>query len=69
MTKTYLSLQQSEGLVFRSASAIYAAYIGAGRVDEGEEAKWMTRSIREAIQLARATDNAVISDDESALLD
>jgi hypothetical protein len=63
--KTYLSLQQSEGLVFQSASVIYAAYISAGRVEEGDEAKWMERSIREAIRIAKTTDTAVISDNET----
>ena len=67
MSQTYLNLQQSEGLVFQSASAIYAAYISAGRVSEGQEVEWMKRSIGEAIKMARATDSAVVSDDESAL--
>ena len=36
----------------------------AGRVPEGDEAEWMKRSIREAIQIANATDASVISDEE-----
>jgi len=62
--KTHLSLQQSEGLVFQSAAVIYAAYISAGRVADGEEAKWMERSIREAIRMAKTTEAAVVSDNE-----
>jgi len=65
MATTYLSLQQSEGLVFRAAANIYAAYISAGRVPEGEEGKWMKRSIREAISIARVTDSAIVSDEEA----
>jgi hypothetical protein len=65
MTTTYLSLQKSEGIVFQSAAVIYAAYISAGRVAEKEEGKWMKRAIREAIMMAKATDEAVLSDDET----
>ena len=62
--KTYLSLKNSEGIVFQAASGIYAAYIAAGRVVEGEESAWMERSIREALRMAMATDAAIISDNE-----
>ena len=68
-TKAYLSLQQSEGLVFQSAAVIYAAYITSGRVVDGDEAKWMERSIREAIRIAKTTDAAVISDNETGAAD
>lgn len=62
--KAYLSLRNSEGIVFQSAATIYAAYIAAGRVVDGEESTWMERSIREAIRMAKTTDAAIISDDE-----
>jgi hypothetical protein len=61
---THLKLQHSESVVVQAAAQIYAAYINAGRVPEGDESKWMERSIREAIRIARATDAAVISDEE-----
>ena len=61
---THLKLQHSESVVVQAAAQIYAAYIAAGRVPEGEEAQWMKRSIREAIRIADATDAAVISDEE-----
>jgi hypothetical protein len=67
MAKTriaHLKLQHSESVVVQAAAQIYAAYITAGRVPEGDESKWMERSIREAIRMARATDAAVISDEE-----
>ena len=60
----HLKLQQSESVVIAAAAQIYSAYISAGRVEDGEEDKWMSRSIKEAIRLAIATDEAIISDDE-----
>ncbi len=64
MAKKHLKLQHSESVVVQAASQIYAAYIAIGRVAEGEEALWMRRSIQEAIMIAEATDDAVISDEE-----
>lgn len=60
----HLKLQHSESIVVAAAAQIYAAYIAAGRVADGEESRWMERSIREAIRIARTTDAAVISDEE-----
>ena len=64
MSKKHFKLQHSESVVVHAASQIYAAYISSGRVEDGEVAKWMRRSIREAILIAQATDDAVVSDDE-----
>ena len=60
----HLKLQHSESIVVQAAAQIYSAYIAAGRVGDGEEARWMERSIREAIRIAKAPDAAVISDEE-----
>ena len=60
----HLKLQPSESVVLNCASRIYAAYISNGSVKQGEEDKWMSRSIQESLRLALAVDNAVISDDE-----
>jgi hypothetical protein len=60
----HLKLQHSESVVLQVAAQLYSAYIIAGRIPEGEEARWMDRAIREAIAMAEATDAAVISDDE-----
>ena len=60
----HLKLQSSESVVVSAAAQIYAAYISAGKVTEGSEDQWMTRSIKEAIKIALATDDAIISDDE-----
>ena len=64
MAKKHFSLQHSESVVVQTASQIYAAYIVSGRVTEGEEDLWMRRSIREAMMIAQATDDAIISDGE-----
>ena len=60
----HLKLQSSESVVVSAAAQIYAAYVSAGKVTEGSEDQWMTRSIKEAIKIALATDDAIISDDE-----
>ncbi len=59
-----LSLQPSEGIVVGAAATIYAAYIQAGRVSDGQENEWIKRSIREACTIAQITDQAIQSDDE-----
>ncbi|MEM6470911.1 MAG: hypothetical protein AAF802_15240 [Planctomycetota bacterium] len=64
MTKKHISLQHSESVIVQAAAQIYAAYIACGRVPEGEETQWMKRSIREAVMIGQATDDAIISDDE-----
>lgn len=64
MAKRHLKLQHSESVVVQAAAQIYAAYISTGRVVEGEEAQWMKRSIKEAVMIAAATDDTVISDGE-----
>ena len=60
----HFKLQNSESVVIAAAAQIYAAYIAAGRVTDGEEDQWMTRSIKEAIKITAATDDAIISDNE-----
>lgn len=60
----HMKLQQSESVVIQAAAQIYSAYIIAGKVGDGEEDQWMSRSIKEAIRLALATDDAIISDEE-----
>lgn len=64
MTKPKLSLQPSEAIIAESAAIIYAAYVTIGRVPENQEQRWIERSIREAVQIARLTDEAVHSDTE-----
>jgi len=65
VAKQALSLQPSESVVVRAAADIYAAYIIAGRVPEGDEKKWMERSIQEALWIAVTADDAIVSDNET----
>ena len=65
MAKLAISLQPSETVLVRVAGNIYSAYIASGRVPEGKEQEWMQRAIREAFYIARTTDDAVQSDDET----
>ena len=60
----YLKLEQTEGVVTQVAGQIYAAYIAAGKVKDGTEDEWMTRSIREAIRIARTVDDTIQADKE-----
>ena len=64
MVKPSLSLQPSEAVVAQMAAHIFAAYIAVGRVKDGHEPEWMRRSIGEAFQIARLTDEAIRSDGE-----
>lgn len=64
MERVPLSLQPSEAVVARAAAVIYAAYITTGRVAAGQEEEWMRRSVREALWIARTTDDAIRSDGE-----
>ena len=64
MGKSYLSLKPSEGMIVQADTQIYAAYIQSQQVASGSESEWMNRSIEEAIQLAKAIDDMVVSDNE-----
>ena len=64
MQKNKVSLQTSECAVFQVAGYIYAAYVSAGKVPEGDAKKWMDRALTEAIQLAQLSDARVQSDTE-----
>jgi len=63
--KKALGLAPSETVVVRAAATIYAAYIAAGKVPEGQQEAWMKRSIQEAFFIARTTDDAIVSDNET----
>ena len=64
MAKPFLALEPSERSVAQSAAYIYAAYIAAARVPEGQEQDWMRRAIGEAFTIARLTDEAIHSETE-----
>ncbi len=64
MSKPILNLAPSEAVVVRAAAAIFAAYIVAGKVPEGQTDLWLKRSLQEAFHLARLADEAIQSDSE-----
>lgn len=64
MAKAYVRLQQSEGYIIEAAAQIYAAHVATGRLEEGQEAACMERSIRDAIRIAKTVDDAVIAEGE-----
>jgi hypothetical protein len=64
MAQIRLSLQPSEAVVAQAAAYIYGAYVVSGRVPDGREEEWIQRSVREALLIARLTDEAVRSDTE-----
>jgi len=64
VSKPKLVLHPSEGIVAQCAATIYAAYITSGKVAEGDEKKWIKRSVKEAFKLCHWTDEAIESDKE-----
>ena len=64
MSKTYLTLQGTEQALVHAASTIYAGYIQAGRVSEGDEATWMKRSIDEALAIAKQIEDLTVAEGE-----
>ena len=42
----------------------HAAYLSAGRVEDGQENTWMNHAIKAAIRIARVTDDSVQADKE-----
>ena len=64
MEKSYFNISVTEGTVVQAAAQIYAAHITAGHVAEGEEDAWIQRAVRDAIVIARTTDDAVVSSEE-----
>ena len=64
MSKTYLTLQGTEQALVNAASTIYAGYIQSGRVPEGEEASWMTRSVNEALAIGKQIEDLTIAEGE-----
>ena len=64
MAKSYLVLQATEQALVNAASTIYAGYVQAGRVPEGDEAGWRQRSIEEALAIAKAIDDLTVAEGE-----
>ena len=64
MSKPYLALQPSEGVIVQAAATIYSGYLAAGRVTIGKEKDWLKQSIEDAIRIARLTDENIQADNE-----
>lgn len=63
MTKPDITLEPSKGVICEMAAGIYSAHIIRGDVKDGEETKWMERSIREAIRIAKTVDASIETED------
>ena len=64
MAQHHIRLEHTEGIISQMATQLYAAYIVAGKVTEKTEKEWMSRSIREAIQIARTVDESIVGENE-----
>ncbi len=62
--KPYVALQPSEQTIVLAAAQIYSAHIRNGFVQDGEESVWLKRSVRDAVRLARLTDECIQADNE-----
>lgn len=63
---SHVTLKPTEQALVTAAANIYSGSIAGGRVPAGEETKWLKQSIRDAVQIAKLTDQAVIADGEFA---
>ena len=64
MPKQHFRLAETESVVSQMANQLYAAYISAGKVSEQDAKQWMTRSIEEAITIAKTVDESFQSEQE-----
>jgi len=64
VSKNVIKLKPSEQAILGAAATIYAGYTTAGRVAEGNEKDWLRRSLKEAIRLAKLTDDSIQADGE-----
>lgn len=64
MEKSYLKLQPSEGFVIQAAANIYAAHILAGCVNKENKDDYLKQSIRDALRISIAIDEAIVADGE-----
>jgi hypothetical protein len=66
MAKAHLSLDATETVVLQAAATIYAAYVQRGLThsDPHKNQEFHERAVKEAIELARLTDDAVQTESE-----
>lgn len=63
--KTFLKLQQTEGVVAEMASRFVAAFVASGQLNKDNEAELIERSIAMAIKIAHDADCVIESDEEN----
>lgn len=64
MASPYLALQPSEQVLISAAATIYAGYLAAGKVADGEEHAWMDKAIKAAFRIATVVDASIVADKE-----
>ena len=64
--KHYVDLQSNEQVLVRAAADIYASYIQIGSVGRGNEDKFISKAIAEAIKIAIKIDQLVIDAEEES---
>ncbi len=60
----YIDLQSNEKAILATASNIYSAYIGAGKVNSGNEQLYIYKSVDEAIKMALRIEKLVADAEE-----
>lgn len=60
----FIDLQINERTILNAASSIYAAYIKSGKVNNGDEEKYIDKSIQEAIKMALRIEKLVADAEE-----
>lgn len=65
MNTTYLTLQPTEQSLVQAAATIYSGYIQAGKVEAGDEARWIRQSIDEALAIAKGIEDDVVAEGET----
>jgi hypothetical protein len=64
MANQEISLQPTESTVTQAGVQLYAAYVIAGKVQEGQEKEWMQRALKEAVLFARTAEGMAASQRE-----
>lgn len=62
MSKPEVNLKPTEMAIVQSAAQLYAAYVTAGRVEEGKETEWMERALKDVMKFARAVEGVADTD-------
>ena len=64
MNKPYLALQPTEAVLVQSAAQILSAYIITGQCTPDNEDEYLKKAIKQAVRIARITDESVQADKE-----